>query len=101
MKDMKVRLTLTEEALGMMPADKELHETYIASNAPDAPSLEEEIAAVGVEEVVEKTKTVFPKMDGVPFYWDYQIRGMFGGWVFVGIVVLQDERRSHCDFGRF
>ena len=77
MKDMKVRLTLTEEALGMMPADKELHETYIASNAPDAPSLEEEIAAVGVEEVVEKTKTVFPKMDGVPFYWDYQIRGMF------------------------
>lgn len=77
MKDLKVRLTLTEEALGMMPADKELHETYIASNAPDAPSLEEEIAAVGVDGVVEKTKTVFPKMDGVPFYWDYQIRGMF------------------------
>lgn len=78
MKLMRVRLTLTEEALGMMPTDKEIHETYIASNAPDAPSIEEEVAAVGVEEVVEKQKTVFPKLeDGTPFFWDYQIRGMF------------------------
>lgn len=76
--EMKVRLTLTEEALGMMPANKELHETYIASKAPDAPKIEEEIAAVGVGEVVEKTMTVFPKLeDGTPFFWDYQIRGMF------------------------
>ena len=45
MKYLKVRLTLTEEALGMMPTDKEIHETYIASNAPDAPSIEEEVAA--------------------------------------------------------
>lgn len=78
MKLMKVRMTLIEEALGMMPTDKEIHETYIASNAPDAPSIEEEVAAVGVEEVVEKQKTVFPKLDdGTPFFWDYQIRGMF------------------------
>ena len=77
MKYLKVRLTLTEEALGMMPTDKEIHETYIASNAPDAPSIEEEVAAVGVEEVVEKQKTVFPRLDdGTPFFWDYQIRGM-------------------------
>lgn len=75
---MKVRLTLTDEALGMMPTDKDLHETYIASNAPDAPSLEEEIAAVGIDEVVEKSKTVFPKLpDGTPFFWDYQLRGFF------------------------
>ena len=78
MKTMKVRLTLIEEALGMMPNDKEIHETYIAKNAPDAPSLEEEVAAVGVEDVVEKQKTVFPRLeDGTPFFWDYQIRGMF------------------------
>ena len=77
MKNLRVRLTLTEEALGMMPTDKEIHETYIASNAPDAPSIEEEVAAVGVEEVVEKQKTVFPRMDdGTPFFWDYQLRGM-------------------------
>lgn len=78
MKEIKVRMTLTEEALGMMPTDKEIHETYIASKAPDAPKISEEIAAVGVEEVVEKTMTVFPKLeDGTPFFWDYQIRGFF------------------------
>lgn len=77
-KDMKVRITLTDEALGMMPANPEIHETYIASKAPDAPSIEEEVAAVGTEEVVEKTMTVFPKLaDGTPFFWDYQIRGFF------------------------
>lgn len=77
MKTMKVRLTLTEEALGMMPTSKEVHEEFIASKAPDAPSIEEEVEAVGVEEVVEKQKTVFPRMaDGTPFFWDYQMRGM-------------------------
>ena len=76
--EIKVRLTLTEEALGMMPTDKEIHETYIAGNAPDAPSIEEEIAAIGVDGVVEKQKTIFPKLeDGTPFFWDYQIRGFF------------------------
>lgn len=76
--EMKVRITLTEEALGMMPNDKEIHETYIASKAPDAMTINEEVAAVGVEEVVEKTMTVFPKLeDGTPFFWDYQIRGCF------------------------
>ena len=77
MKTLKVRLTLTEEALGMMPTSKEVHEEFIASKAPDAPSIEEEVEAIGVEEVVEKQKTVFPRMDdGTPFFWDYQMRGM-------------------------
>ena len=76
--EMKIRITLTEEALGMQPANKEIHETYIASKAPDAVKLSEEIAANGVEEVVEKTMTVFPKLeDGTPFFWDYQLRGFF------------------------
>lgn len=78
MKELRVKLTLIDEALGMMPTDKEIHETYIASKAPDAPSTEEEVAAVGVEEVVEKSMTVFPKLeDGTPFFWDYQLRGFF------------------------
>ena len=38
-KEIKVELTLTEEALGMMPSNKEIHSTYIASNAPDAPTM--------------------------------------------------------------
>ena len=77
MKTIKVRLTLTEEALGMMPTSKEVHEEFIASKAPDAPSIEEEVEAIGVEEVVEKQKTVFPRLDdGTLFFWDYQLRGM-------------------------
>ena len=77
MKTLKVRLILTEEALGMMPTSKEVHEEFIASKAPDAPSIEEEVEAIGVEEVVEKQKTVFPRMDdGTLFFWDYQLRGM-------------------------
>ena len=41
-------------------------------------SAEEEIAAVGVNEVVEKGTTVFPRMDdGTPMFWDYQIKGFF------------------------
>ena len=76
-KELKVTLTFTDEVLGMMPANKELHETYIASKAPDASTITDEVEAVGVEEVVEKTMTVFPKLeDGTPFIWDYQIRGM-------------------------
>ena len=78
MKELHVKLILTDEALGMMPSDKELHETYIASKAPDAKSIEEEIADVGAEAVVEKQKTVFPRTeDGTPFWYDYQIRGFF------------------------
>lgn len=76
--EIKVKLTLTEEALGMMPTDKEIYETYIASKSPDAKTIEEEVAAIGVDGVIEKTITVFPKMDdGTPFFWDYQIRGFF------------------------
>lgn len=30
-----------------------------------------------MEEVVEKTMTVFPRDNGVPIYWDYQIKGFF------------------------
>lgn len=77
-KEMTFRITLNEEGLGMMPADPKVHEEFIASKAPDAQTLEEEVEAMGVEEVVEKQKTVFPKLeDGTPFVWDYQIKGFF------------------------
>ena len=78
MKELKVRCTLTDEALGTTPADPKIHETYVAGKAPDAETMEEEIAAAGVEEVMEKSMTIFPKLpDGTPFIWDYQLRGFF------------------------
>lgn len=78
MKEIKVKITLLEEMLGTASANPELHEEFIASKAPDAPSMEEEIEALGVDEVIEKGKTVFPRnKDGNPIVWDYQIKGFF------------------------
>ena len=73
---LKVKVTFDEEILGTASGDPKVHETYIASNAPDAPSMKEEVAAVGTEEVFEKSMTVFPRDDeGNPMVWDYQWKG--------------------------
>lgn len=82
MLKLDVRLTLTEEALGTSSSSKELHKEYIASKAPDARSTEEEVAALGVDAVDEKGRTVFPRMTvgddaDVPFVYDYQLKGFF------------------------
>lgn len=77
MKKIKVTVTTTESMLGSAPNDKELMESYIASKAPDALTMAEEIEAVGTEEVIEKAMTVFPRHDGKPILYDYQIKGFF------------------------
>lgn len=78
MAEMKVKLTFIEEVLGTACNKANIHDEYIASKAPDAPSREEEVAALGVAEVVENDMTVFPKLEnGEPFFWDYQIKGFF------------------------
>ena len=75
-KAIKVRITLTEEALGMQAANPEINREFLAAKAPDAKSTEEEIEAIGLDEVVEKSMTIFPKdKDGNPFWWDYQMKG--------------------------
>lgn len=77
-KTMRVRITFLEEVLGTANADKDVHSEFIASKAPDAPSREEEVASLGVDEVERKEMTIFPRLeDGTPFLWDYQIRGFF------------------------
>ena len=78
MKEIKVRLTFTEDVLGTANADKNVHSEFIASKAPNAPSREEEVEALGAEEVERKEMTVFPRMEnGSPMFWDYQIKGFF------------------------
>ena len=76
-KILKVRVTMFEEILGTASANPEIHEEFIASKAPDAPSREEEVAAVGADEVFEKGMTVFPRVNGEPIAWDYQWKGFF------------------------
>lgn len=78
MKSIKVRLTLVEEILGTASGNKDIHRDFIASKAPDAVKREEEIESIGVDAEIEKSMTVFPRTsEGVPFMWDYQIRGFF------------------------
>lgn len=77
MKILKVKVTFTEEILGTASNNKEIHQEFIASKAPDAPSREEEVAAIGAEEVFDKSMTVFARNEeGKPIVWDYMWKGM-------------------------
>lgn len=77
-KEIKVKITFIEPILGSASGNPDIHREFIASKAPDAPSREEEAAAVGVDEVERKEMTVFARTeDGKPCLWDYQIRGFF------------------------
>lgn len=76
--NLKVRITFFEELLGTASNNPEIHSEFIASKAPNAMSTEEEVAAIGAAEVIEKTMTVFPRdLDGNPILFDYQIKGFF------------------------
>ena len=73
-----IELTFLEEVLGTSPNDKDIYSNFIASKAPDATSVEDEIEAVGAEAVTEKGSTGFPRNeDGEPIIWDYQLKGFF------------------------
>jgi hypothetical protein len=75
-KTMNIEVILTEEALGMANANPDIHREHIASRSADAAKVEEELAALPLDDLEQKQKTVFPRDDkGRPFFWDYQLRG--------------------------
>lgn len=76
--ELKVKITFLEELLGTASANPDIHREYIASKAPDAESIEEEVEAIGVDAALEKSMTVFPRNeDGQPILFDYQVKGFF------------------------
>lgn len=78
MKLLKCRLTTFEPMLGSAPANPEIYKEFIASKAPDAPGVEDEIAALGADAVAEKGTTVFPRNNsGEPILFDYHVKGFF------------------------
>ena len=78
MTELKVRLTFIDDILGGNPGNEDIYRTYIGSKAPDPEKIEDEVAALGVEGVVEKGKTIFKKKaDGTPFICGYHIKGFF------------------------
>lgn len=74
---LKIEIEFQEEVLATSPGNTEIFKDFIGSKSPDAQTLQEEIAALGTEEVERKQKTIFPVDDGKPFVYDYQIKGMF------------------------
>ena len=80
MKELKIKVTFTEELLGTSSANPDIHDEFIAGKAENEDKAREEVDAVKltVSEQIEKSMTVFPRMeDGRPFIWDYQWRGFF------------------------
>jgi len=78
MKEITVKLIFTEDILGTATCDKDIHSAYIASKAPDALSMEEEIAALGTEETEARATSRFSRNDlDTPILFDYQIKGFF------------------------
>ena len=77
MKEIKVKITFLQGVLGTQTGDPEVYRSFIGSKAPDAKTVDEEVAAIGADEVIDKGKTFFPKKDNKAFIYDYQIRGFF------------------------
>lgn len=75
---MDVELEFIDDILGSWPSNPYLVEDYIASKAPDAETREEEVANLGADFVVEKSKTIFSRdREGRPSLMAHQIRGFF------------------------
>jgi hypothetical protein len=74
---MKIKLEFQEEVLGTASANPELHKEFIASKSADKEKMKEELESLSTADLIEKSLTVFPKENGVPFVWDYQVKGFF------------------------
>lgn len=78
MKTLKVKVTFIEPVLGTWPSNQNIAREFIASKAPDASTIEDEVAALGAEAVADKGMTVFPRNEeGQPVLYDYQAKGFF------------------------
>jgi hypothetical protein len=76
----RFKISFLESALGTSPNDPEIYMKYIASKAPNAQGIEEEVEAIGVDGVAEQGMTVFPRINGDknrPGFWPYQVKGFF------------------------
>ena len=80
----KVKLTFVEGILGTMPNDDDIYRKFIVDKAVkngaviDQEKENDEVAALPTDEEIEKGMTVFPRTeDGVPFLYDYQVKGFF------------------------
>ena len=83
MIELKVRITTQDEMLGTASSNPDIYEDYIASKSGDPEKIQEETEAIrnsvdpDENDEFEKSMTIFPRMDGEPVVYDYQIKGFF------------------------
>lgn len=81
MKELKVRITLTEPMLGTKSANEELFTKFIAGKRPEGPAADEMEAEKRLNDECderEKSMTCFHRTeDGKPMIFDYQQKGFF------------------------
>ncbi|MDD5381882.1 MAG: hypothetical protein PHG53_09650 [Phycisphaerae bacterium] len=74
---MKVRIKFVEPVLGTLSGNKDAATDFILSKNPAKVPAQDEIEALPEDEALEKSSTIFPREDGRPFIWDYQLKGFF------------------------
>lgn len=67
--------------LGLASGNKAIHEEFISSKSPKTEDAIQEVASIPVQEQIEKAMTVFPRDEKGLFFWDYQMRGAFKGFI--------------------
>lgn len=72
-----VVMSFTEPLLGGACNNPDVHAEYIAAKAETPAQAKEEVEAITPDQVMERTKGVFPKDDEGLFLWNYQMRGFF------------------------
>lgn len=78
MQLLHIKVEFIEELLGTASSNPDIHHDFIASKSGEPFKVEDEVAAIGVEDAFENSMTVFPRLnDGTPFLWDYQWKGYF------------------------
>ena len=78
MESKRIKITLIDEMLGTNPGNKEVHEKFIKSKAPDAETREQELEHLPAEEMVKNEMTVFYRTeDGKPAMACYHMYGFF------------------------
>lgn len=75
---MKVKITFTNDVLGMRSGSEDMLEKYIVSKAPSAELAEDEMEKRSVADEVADRTTIFEHdVDGTPVLIDYQWKGFF------------------------
>ena len=78
METRRIQVTLIDEMLGTNPSDEKIYSKFIASKAPDAKTMEEDLQTMSTQEMEQNNMTIFIKdKDGNPMMPAYHMYGFF------------------------